>query len=180
MTKRNPKLAALLSVIPGLGQFYNKRPIKGTIFFIFFISFISVFYSFLNIGFWGLFTLGTVPKLDDSRVLLAQGIISILLVAFAIMLYVINILDAYRNAERFNRNEEIKDPKARMVATWDKTFPYLLISPGTFLLIFVVVFNDEFGAINNDILQPLLGVAPAWLSDPFWAKVALIGIQVWL
>ena len=21
---------------------------------------------------------------------------------------------------------------------------------------------------------------PAWLSDPFWAKVALIGIQVWL
>ncbi|MDQ7184701.1 sugar ABC transporter permease, partial [Staphylococcus aureus] len=48
MTKRNPKLAALLSVIPGLGQFYNKRPIKGTIFFIFFISFISVFYSFLN------------------------------------------------------------------------------------------------------------------------------------
>ena len=259
MTKRNPKLAALLSVIPGLGQFYNKRPIKGTIFFIFFISFISVFYSFLNIGFWGLFTLGTVPKLDDSRVLLAQGIISILLVAFAIMLYIINILDAYRNAERFNRNEEIKDPKARMVATWDKTFPYLLISPGTFLLIFVVVFplifmfgvaftnynlynapprhtlewtlvattlqialglflaiivnhpvvkgkkfirtvlilpwavpsfvtilifvalfNDEFGAINNDILQPLLGVAPAWLSDPFWAKVALIGIQVWL
>ena len=225
-----------------------------------------------------MFTLGTVPKLDDSRVLLAQGIISILLVAFAIMLYIINILDAYRNAERFNRNEEIKDPKARMVATWDKTFPYLLISPGTFLLIFVVVFplifmfgvaftnynlynapprhtlewvgldnfktlftigvwrktffsvitwtlvwtlvattlqialglflaiivnhpvvkgkkfirtvlilpwavpsfvtilifvalfNDEFGAINNDILQPLLGVAPAWLSDPFWAK----------
>ena len=56
-----------------------------------------------------MFTLGTVPKLDDSRVLLAQGIISILLVAFAIMLYVINILDAYRNAERFNRNEEIKD-----------------------------------------------------------------------
>lgn len=51
MTKHNPKLAALLSVIPGLGQFYNKRPIKGTIFFIFFISFISVFYSFLNIGF---------------------------------------------------------------------------------------------------------------------------------
>lgn len=41
MTKRNPKLAALLSVIPGLGQFYNKRPIKGTIFFIFFISFIG-------------------------------------------------------------------------------------------------------------------------------------------
>ena len=72
-----------------------------------------------------MFTLGTVPKLDDSRVLLAQGIISILLVAFAIMLYVINILDAYRNAERFNRNEEIKDPKARMVCNMGQDVPIL-------------------------------------------------------
>nr|WP_279390664.1 sugar ABC transporter permease [Mammaliicoccus sciuri] len=285
---RNPKLAAMLSIIPGIGQFYNKRYIKGSIFIVFFISFISVFYQFMNIGFWGLFTLGTVPKLDDSRVLLAQGIISLLLIAFAITLYVVNIIDAYRNADQYNKGYEIKDRKGRMTATWDKTFPYLLISPGIFLLIFVVVFpllfmcflaftnynlynapprhllewvgfdnfkslvtipiwkttffnvltwtivwtlvattlqialalllaiivnhplirfkklirtvlilpwavpsfvtilifaaifNDDFGSINNDILQPLFGIAPAWLNDPFWAKVALILIQVWL
>lgn len=285
---RNPKLAAILSIIPGIGQFYNKRYIKGSIFIVFFISFISVFYQFMNIGFWGLFTLGTVPKLDDSRVLLAQGIISLLLIAFAITLYIVNIIDAYRNADQYNKGFEIKDRKGRMTATWDKTFPYLLISPGIFLLIFVVVFpllfmcflaftnynlynapprhllewggfdnfkslvtvpiwkttffnvltwtivwtlvattlqialalllaiivnhplirfkklirtvlilpwavpsfvtilifaaifNDDFGSINNDILQPLFGIAPAWLNDPFWAKVALILIQVWL
>nr|WP_233710400.1 MULTISPECIES: sugar ABC transporter permease [Mammaliicoccus] len=285
---RNPKLAAILSIIPGVGQFYNKRYIKGSIFIVFFISFISVFYQFMNIGFWGLFTLGTVPKLDDSRVLLAQGIISLLLIAFAITLYIVNIIDAYRNADQYNKGFEIKDRKGRMTATWDKTFPYLLISPGIFLLIFVVVFpllfmcflaftnynlynapprhllewvgfdnfkslvtvpiwkttffnvltwtivwtlvattlqialalllaiivnhplirfkklirtvlilpwavpsfvtilifaaifNDDFGSINNDILQPLFGIAPAWLNDPFWAKVALILIQVWL
>lgn len=285
---RNPKLAAMLSIIPGIGQFYNERYIKGSIFIVFFISFISVFYQFMNIGFWGLFTLGTVPKLDDSRVLLAQGIISLLLIAFAITLYVVNIIDAYRNADQYNKGFEIKDRKGRMTATWDKTFPYLLISPGIFLLIFVVVFpllfmcflaftnynlynapprhllewvgfdnfkslvtvpiwkttffnvltwtivwtlvattlqialalllaiivnhplirfkklirtvlilpwavpsfvtilifaaifNDDFGSINNDILQPLFGIAPAWLNDPFWAKVALILIQVWL
>lgn len=285
---RNPKLAAILSIIPGVGQFYNKRYIKGSIFIVFFISFISVFYQFMNIGFWGLFTLGTVPKLDDSRVLLAQGIISLLLIAFAITLYVVNIIDAYRNTDQYNKGFEIKDRKGRMTATWDKTFPYLLISPGIFLLIFVVVFpllfmcflaftnynlynapprhllewvgfdnfkslvtvpiwkttffnvltwtivwtlvattlqialalllaiivnhplirfkklirtvlilpwavpsfvtilifaaifNDDFGSINNDILQPLFGIAPAWLNDPFWAKVALILIQVWL
>ncbi|MBF9296875.1 ABC transporter permease subunit [Mammaliicoccus sciuri] len=288
MKMRNPKLAAILSIIPGIGQFYNKRYIKGSIFIVFFISFISVFYQFMNIGFWGLFTLGTVPKLDDSRVLLAQGIISLLLIAFAITLYVVNIIDAYRNADQYNKGFEIKDRKGRMTATWDKTFPYLLISPGIFLLIFVVVFpllfmcflaftnynlynapprhllewvgfdnfkslvtvpiwkttffnvltwtivwtlvattlqialalllaiivnhplirfkklirtvlilpwavpsfvtilifaaifNDDFGSINNDILQPLFGIAPAWLNDPFWAKVALILIQVWL
>nr|WP_279391522.1 sugar ABC transporter permease [Mammaliicoccus sciuri] len=285
---RNPKLAVILSIIPGIGQFYNKRYIKGSIFIVFFISFISVFYQFMNIGFWGLFTLGTVPKLDDSRVLLAQGIISLLLIAFAITLYIVNIIDAYRNADQYNKGFEIKDRKGRMTATWDKTFPYLLISPGIFLLIFVVVFpllfmcflaftnynlynapprhllewvgfdnfkslvtvpiwkttffnvltwtivwtlvattlqialalllaiivnhplirfkklirtvlilpwavpsfvtilifaaifNDDFGSINNDILQPLFGIAPAWLNDPFWAKVALILIQVWL
>nr|WP_279390895.1 sugar ABC transporter permease [Mammaliicoccus sciuri] len=285
---RNPKLAAMLSIIPGIGQFYNKRYIKGSIFIVFFISFTSVFYQFINIGFWGLFTLGTVPKLDDSRVVLAQGIISLLLIAFAITLYVVNIIDAYRNADQYNKGFEIKDRKGRMTATWDKTFPYLLISPGIFLLIFVVVFpllfmcflaftnynlynapprhllewvgfdnfkslvtvpiwkttffnvltwtivwtlvattlqialalllaiivnhplirfkklirtvlilpwavpsfvtilifaaifNDDFGSINNDILQPLFGIAPAWLNDPFWAKVALILIQVWL
>ncbi|PCQ20851.1 sugar ABC transporter permease [Klebsiella pneumoniae] len=288
MKMRNPKLAAILSIIPGIGQFYNKRYIKGSIFIVFFISFISVFYQFMNIGFWGLFTLGTVPKLDDSRVLLAQGIISLLLIVFAITLYVVNIIDAYRNADQYNKGFEIKDRKGRMTATWDKTFPYLLISPGVFLLIFVVVFpllfmcflaftnynlynapprhllewvgfdnfkslvtvpiwkttffnvltwtivwtlvattlqialalllaiivnhplirfkklirtvlilpwavpsfvtilifaaifNDDFGSINNDILQPLFGIAPAWLNDPFWAKVALILIQVWL
>ncbi|MEB7067268.1 ABC transporter permease subunit [Mammaliicoccus sciuri] len=288
MKMRNPKLAAMLSIIPGIGQFYNERYIKGSIFIVFFISFISVFYQFMNIGFWGLFTLGTVPKLDDSRVLLAQGIISLLLIAFAITLYVVNIIDAYRNADQYNKGFEIKDRKGRMTATWDKTFPYLLISPGIFLLIFVVVFpllfmcflaftnynlynapprhllewvgfdnfkslvtvpiwkttffnvltwtivwtlvattlqialalllaiivnhplirfkklirtvlilpwavpsfvtilifaaifNDDFGSINNDILQPLFGIAPAWLNDPFWAKVALILIQVWL
>ncbi|MEB7845468.1 sugar ABC transporter permease [Mammaliicoccus sciuri] len=288
MKMRNPKLAAILSIIPGIGQFYNKRYIKGSIFIVFFISFISVFYQFMNIGFWGLFTLGTVPKLDDSRVLLAQGIISLLLIAFAITLYIVNIIDAYRNADQYNKGFEIKDRKGRMTATWDKTFPYLLISPGIFLLIFVVlfpllfmcflaftnynlynapprhllewvgfdnfkslvtvpiwkttffnvltwtivwtlvattlqialalllaiivnhplirfkklirtvlilpwavpsfvtilifaaIFNDDFGSINNDILQPLFGIAPAWLNDPFWAKVALILIQVWL
>ncbi|RIO06827.1 sugar ABC transporter permease [Mammaliicoccus sciuri] len=288
MKMRNPKLAAMLSIIPGIGQFYNKIYIKGSIFIVFFISFISVFYQFMKIGFWGLFTLGTVPKLDDSRVLLAQGIISLLLIAFAITLYVVNIIDAYRNADQYNKGFEIKDRKGRMTATWDKTFPYLLISPGIFLLIFVVVFpllfmcflaftnynlynapprhllewvgfdnfkslvtvpiwkttffnvltwtivwtlvattlqialalllaiivnhplirfkklirtvlilpwavpsfvtilifaaifNDDFGSINNDILQPLFGIAPAWLNDPFWAKVALILIQVWL
>ena len=29
-------------------------------------------------------------------------------------------------------------------------------------------------------MQPLLGIAPAWLNNPFWAKIALIFIQVWL
>src|SRR5699024_11187817 len=48
------------------------------------------------------------------------------------------------------------------------------------ILIFSALFNNQFGAINNDILQPLFGLSLPWLSDPFWAKVALILIQTWL
>lgn len=136
MNQRNAKLAAMLSIIPGLGQCYNRQFVKGICCTIFSSALFLCSISFFNIGFWGLFTLGTVPKLDDSRVLLAQGIISVLLIAFALTLYIVNIIDAYRTAERFNRGEEIKDPKARRIAAWDKTFPYLLISPGCFTRIY--------------------------------------------
>ncbi|HDR5138460.1 TPA: maltosaccharide ABC transporter permease MalC, partial [Bacillus anthracis] len=37
-----------------------------------------------------------------------------------------------------------------------------------------------FGAINNQVLA-LFGIEKiAWMTDPFWAKIALIMIQTWL
>lgn len=47
------------------------------------------------------------------------------------------------------------------------------------ILVFAAMFNDKFGAINRDILSQF-GVMIPWLTDPFWAKVALILIQTWL
>ncbi|WP_277755540.1 carbohydrate ABC transporter permease [Vibrio furnissii] len=48
------------------------------------------------------------------------------------------------------------------------------------ILIFTGMFNDSFGVINNVILD-FFGIEPkAWLTDPFWTKVALIAIQTWL
>jgi arabinogalactan oligomer/maltooligosaccharide transport system permease protein len=48
------------------------------------------------------------------------------------------------------------------------------------ILVFAGMFNVTFGAINNDILAPL-GIDPiSWMTNPFWAKVALILIQSWL
>lgn len=284
---KNPKLAAALSILPGLGQLYNKRYIKAGVLFILFISFFVVFYNFLNIGFWGLFTLGEIPRVDDSRVLLAQGIISLLVVSIAIIFYVVNIIDAYKDAKLINTGD-FRTMMQSFRESWDKSFPYIIVGPGLFLLIFLVVFpllymfflaftnynlynappknileyvgfenfkalievdmwrntffnvftwtiiwtlvattlqialalllaiivnhplirfkrlirtililpwavpafvtilifsalfNNQFGAINNDILQPLFGLTIPWLSDPFWAKVALILIQTWL
>ncbi|MDQ0254621.1 arabinogalactan oligomer/maltooligosaccharide transport system permease protein [Evansella vedderi] len=284
----NPKMAAILSIIPGIGQVYNGRKIKGSIFFILFAAFIIVFNDFLNIGFWGLVTLGEIPRIDDSRVLLAQGIMALILTSFAVTFYVANLMDAYKDAKRIQQGWKPSSIREEFRNAWDKGFPYLLVGPGLFLLIFVVVFpllfmvflaftnynihnapprhllswvgfdnfialvtipiwrdtfftvlswtliwtfvattlqialalflaiivndprvkfkrlirtvfilpwavpgfvtilifsaifHDQFGAINRDLLIPLLGFGIDWLSDPFWTKIALIMIQVWL
>jgi len=286
--KHEPKHAMLLSVIPGLGQMYNRRYIKGSIFLVLSAAYFLVFLDMLNIGYWGLFTLGEIPGVDDSRVLLSQGIIALILTAFFLVFYVANIIDAKRDAIKLRDGRHHPSFKTALKSVWDTSFPYLLTGPGLVLLIFVVIFpllfmgflaftdytlmnsppknllhwigfnnfkdlltvpiwrttlfsvlswtlvwtfvattlqvslamflavlvndsrvrfkklirtililpwavpgfvtiliftalfNDNFGAINRDILMPLFGTGVPWLTDPFWARVALIMIQTWL
>lgn len=48
------------------------------------------------------------------------------------------------------------------------------------ILVFAGMFNDSFGAINNDILA-FFNISPIpWMTDALWTKVALILIQGWL
>ena len=39
--------------------------------------------------------------------------------------------------------------------------------------------NSEFGIINR-VLQSLIGWAPHWTTEPFWAKVAVLIVNLWL
>ncbi|ADU32031.1 sugar ABC transporter permease [Evansella cellulosilytica] len=284
----SPNIATILSFIPGFGQMYNRRFIKGSIIFVLFLAFLIVFHDFLNIGYWGLFTLGEIPGVDDSRVLLSQGIIALIITAFALTFYVANIVDARKDAQKIKDGWEITSMGEAFRNAWDKGFPYLLVGPGLFLLVFVVIFpllfmvflaftnytlmnappgrllewiafdnfanlltnpmwrntffsvlswtlvwtlvattlqislamylavivndarvkmkrlirtvlilpwavpgfvtilvfaalfNDNFGAINRDILEPIFGQGAPWMSDPFWTRTALIAIQTWL
>jgi arabinogalactan oligomer/maltooligosaccharide transport system permease protein len=49
------------------------------------------------------------------------------------------------------------------------------------ILIFSALFNDQFGAINRNIVIPIFGGDGfPWLTDPLFTKMALIGIQTWL
>lgn len=48
------------------------------------------------------------------------------------------------------------------------------------ILVFAGMFNDSFGAINNDILA-FFSISPIpWMTDALWTRVALITIQGWL
>ncbi|MBU5595489.1 ABC transporter permease subunit [Amphibacillus sp. MSJ-3] len=287
-SKHNPTIALLLSLIPGLGQVYNKRYIKGAVIFVLFTAFLIVMYDYMSTGLQGLITLGEIEREHDSRVFLSQGILSLIFLTFFITFYLLNIQDAYREAVKIKRGWKGTGVIEGFRNAWDAGFPYILVGPGLLLLIFVVLFpllfmgflaftnynlynapprnlldwvgfdnfinlftisewrntffnvlswtlvwtfvattlsiavamflailtndkrlkfkklirtvfilpwavpgfvtiiifsalfNDNFGAINADIIKPLFGVTIPWLTKTSWTKVALIMIQVWL
>jgi len=138
--KHNPTVAALLSIIPGLGQIYNKRFIKGAAFFILFAAFVIAMIDFISTGLQGLVTLGEVPREDDSRVFLSNGILSLIFTVFFLTFYILNIQDAFKDAKRIQLGWKVPNAREGFRNAWDTSFPYLLIGPGLFLLMFVVVF----------------------------------------
>ncbi|WP_280769315.1 sugar ABC transporter permease [Salipaludibacillus daqingensis] len=286
--KHNPTVAALLSIIPGLGQVYNKRYIKGAALFILFAAFVIAMIDFISTGLQGLVTLGEVPREDDSRVFLSNGILSLIFTVFFLAFYILNIQDALKDAKRIQLGWKVPNIREGFRNAWDTAFPYVLIGPGLFLLMFVVVFpllfmvflaftnynlynapprhilewvgfenftnlftinewrntfinvlswtliwtfvattlqialamflailvndprvkfkrlirtvfilpwavpgfvtiiifsamfNDNFGAINLQLIEPLFNMRIPWLQDATWTRIALIMIQVWL
>lgn len=287
-TKHNPTLAVILSLIPGLGQVYNKRYIKGAVIFVLFSAFVLVMYDYISSGLQGLITMGEIEREHDSRVFLSEGILSLIFLAFFIVFYVLNLQDARRDALKIKNGWKVTGVINGFRNAWDAGFPYLLVGPGLLLLIFVVLFpllfmgflaftnynlynapprnlldwvgfdnfirlftieewrttfvnvlswtlvwtfvsttlsigvamflsvltndkrlkfkklirtvfilpwavpafvtiiifsalfNDNFGAINSDIIEPLFGVTIPWLQNSNWTKVALIMMQTWL
>ena len=285
---RPRNIATVLSILfPGLGQLYNRRFFKGILLILIAASFLITTWNYIDIGLWGIYTLGTVPQKHHSIQLLLQGLISLIVLAFGIMIYIFNIKDARDDA--ILRETGVKKPSFLQAVSqfYDRGFPYFMIMPGLIMLIFIVVlpllfmlalaftdynqykapprnllnwvgftnfkdlmnvgiwkdtflsvftwtivwtvvatslqillgfflallvndkrikfkrtirtvlilpwavpsfvtilifsalFNPTFGAINRDILSQFNVMIP-WLSDPFWAKTALIMIQTWL
>ncbi|WP_416151303.1 ABC transporter permease subunit [Salipaludibacillus sp. HK11] len=138
--RHNPTVAALLSIIPGIGQAYNRRFLKGAVLFILFAAFVIAMIDFISTGLQGLVTLGEVPRVDDSRVFLSNGILSLIFTIFFITFYTLNIQDAYKDAKRIQLGWQVPNIREGFKNAWDTSFPYILIGPGLFLLMFVVVF----------------------------------------
>lgn len=127
------KKAMLLSIIPGLGQWYNQRRIKGSAIFILFLSFTLLMFDYIATGFQGLITLGTIPREHDSRVLLIEGLIALIFTVFYIVFYIAQLNDAKNEAKRIQRGEQPSSVMKRFRQSWDTAFPYVLIGPGFFI-----------------------------------------------
>ncbi|MEG2938076.1 MAG: DUF5683 domain-containing protein, partial [Vagococcus sp.] len=89
--QKDVKKATLLSLIPGLGQFYNEQKFKGIIFLGVFIAFVIELFTFGVSAIDGFITLGTVPMEDHSLFLLIEGTLQIIITFVFVIFYVFNI-----------------------------------------------------------------------------------------
>ncbi|MBT2684268.1 sugar ABC transporter permease [Bacillus sp. ISL-37] len=159
------RIATALSIIPGLGQLYNKQYLKGIAFLILTGAFFGVFADLLNMGLWGLFTLGEQTPRDHSIFLLVEGILALIVLLFGIGFYLFNLNDAYKTGLKRDIGERLSTVKEQYNNLIDNGFPYLIMSPGFLLLIFVVVFPIIFVVLLAFTNYDLYHSPPAKLVD---------------
>ena len=165
-TEQNPKKAMWLSLIPGLGQIYNKQKTKGYIFLAVTVLFLAYF---LGIGageLTKLVTLGTVRGQDNSLFILIRGAFHLIITIVYFLFYALNIKDAGTVAKRINNGITVPKTLKDMVhAIYENGFPYLLIIPSyiamTFAIIFPVLVTLMIAFTNYDFKH----TAPTTLLD---------------
>ncbi|RHK68085.1 sugar ABC transporter permease [Streptococcus parasanguinis] len=165
-TEQNPKKAMWLSLIPGLGQIYNKQKTKGYIFLAVTVLFLAYF---LGIGVGELaklVTLGTVRGQDNSLFILIRGAFHLIITIVYFLFYALNIKDAGTVAKRINNGITVPKTLKDMVhAIYENGFPYLLIIPSyiamTFAIIFPVLVTLMIAFTNYDFKH----TAPTTLLD---------------
>ncbi|MBD8014472.1 carbohydrate ABC transporter permease [Planococcus wigleyi] len=174
------KIALLLSIIPGIGQFYNKQWIKGLLFLGLAISFVLVFGDLLNMGFWGLFTLGTEVPRDNSIFLLAEGLIAVIVTIFGLGFYYVNLKDAYKNGKLRDENQPLSSLKRDYQNLLANGYPYLISGPSLFILIFAVIFPILFSFAlaftNYDLYHSPPANLADWVGFDTFAKIFTVDI----
>lgn len=165
-TEQNPKKAMWLSLIPGLGQIYNKQKAKGYIFLAVTALFLVYFIGIRAGELAKLVTLGTVRGQDNSLFILIRGAFHLIITVVYFLFYALNIKDAGTVAKRINNGITVPKTLKDMVhAIYENGFPYLLIIPSyiamTFAIIFPVLVTLMIAFTNYDFKH----TAPTTLLD---------------
>ncbi|MBP2623912.1 sugar ABC transporter permease [Streptococcus oricebi] len=142
MTKeQNPSKALLLSLVPGLGQIYNKQKAKGFIFLAVTIAFLAYFFLVALGELSNLISLGEVRGRDNSLFMLIQGAFHLIIVFVYLIFYALNLKDAYSTAKRWNNHLPVATSFKDMTKeVYANGFPYLLIIPSYIAMTFAIIF----------------------------------------
>ncbi len=178
---RHAWCALLCALLPGVGQFYNRQWLKGVTFLVLLASFLGVFHDFLRVGLWGLYTLGEEVPRDNSIFLLAEGILSLLVVGFGLTVYYFSLRDAWVNGKRRDEGLTLNSVRKQYQLLLSDGFPYLMIAPGFILLVFLVVFPILFGFAIAFTNYNLYHTPPAKLVDWVGLKnfVNIFTLSIW-
>ena len=164
--KKNVNLAGLLSLIPGLGQIYNKQWIKGVLFLILTGLFLYELQVFGAQALHDLITLGSVPREDHSLFMLIRGTLQILVTLIFLVFYVFNIYDARRVANFWNQGIPVnQSSKDLLKNTYQNGFPYLLIIPAYLAMIFAIIFPVLVTIFTAFVNYSFNNMPPARLLD---------------
>ncbi|TCN26659.1 carbohydrate ABC transporter permease [Mesobacillus foraminis] len=175
------KIALLLSIIPGLGQFYNKQVVKGLLFLLVGAAFFAAFGDLLNMGLWGIVTLGTEVPRDNSIFLLAEGIIAVIVLVFGLGIYYANLRDAYLNGKLRDENRQLSSLKEQYQNIISQGYPYVISGPSLFILIFAVIFPILFSFALAFTNYDLYHSPPANLVDwvGFQTFSEIFTVDIW-
>lgn len=164
-TAVSPQSAALLSVIPGLGQLANRRYVKGFIFLALAASFVIALLPWIREGVIGLITLGDTPEIDDSRTLLVEGILTVIVLVILTGLYALNMADAYQDASKRRRGAYQSSMRTTFQDSWERGFPYFIVIPTFIMLAMIVIFPLVFMVCMAFTNYNLYNSPPAHLLD---------------
>lgn len=196
MMKRHRNMAALLSVaLQGLGQLYNRQWLKGIVFLC--VQALGLYYLIPRLGnaIWGLVTLGETTqkfvrvgkstqlvKGDHSIFLMLEGIITILVLLVFVLIYVLNVYDAYQNGKKRDEGKNVPNFSDSWNHVSVKHFPYFMlfvpILGVLFFTIMPILFSimlafTNYSAPNN--------IPPANLVDwvGFQSFLDLLQLKSW-
>jgi arabinogalactan oligomer/maltooligosaccharide transport system permease protein len=201
-------IAALCSALVwGSGQCLNKQKLKGLLFFVFQIIFVGIELctgtlsiltgaaaahprnaGFFIKGFWGLITLGEIPRensktlvYDHSIMLMLAGIIALMAALIFLFIWIWNIRDAYRTRKNLEAGGKPLSSAAWFRALWSSSFEYIVITPGMLLIIFISIVPIVFAILVAFTNYNMNFIPPRRLVEwtGFETFASIVRIKIW-
>lgn len=132
---------ALLSIIPGGGQFKNGQKFKAGLFFAAFLIFLVEMLLFGGQALYNFVTLGSVPMEDNSLFLLIEGTQQVIVTVIFIIFWVLNIKDAYQVRQSIEKGFTVAVTRKEFFKKlYEDGFAYLLTIPAYLVMIVAIIF----------------------------------------
>ena len=132
---------ALLSIIPGVGQFKNGQKFKAGLFFAVFLIFLGEMLLFGGQALYNFVTLGSVPMEHNSLFLLIEGTLQVIVTVIFIIFWILNIKDAYQVRQSIEKGFPVAVTRKEFFnKLYEDGFAYLLTIPAYLVMIVAIIF----------------------------------------